>query len=225
MQPMWIWVVSGIVLVLIVLLYLKFIRVPSPRNDRYTSEALLTPALADLLHYLQTVFPSQAVLANVPLNRIVSIRRAANRRRARKALDTMRVNFAVCDKAGKATFVFDVEAYHKDDASVTQRGATQKNRILKSAGVRLIYIKDTTRSMPSPDEFRLQLSLASLSRSERAAHQVSVRQQLERRMAKSDKNFKPSGFKESEVMGMSKLMDLSPDSQVSALDPWAASRS
>jgi hypothetical protein len=224
MQPFWIWVVSGIVLALVLLLYLKFIRVPSPRDDRYSSEALLTPAQADLLYYLQTAFPGQAVLANVPLNKIVSIRRAANRHRARAALDTMQVNFAVCDSGGKAAYVFDVEAYRKGDASVAQREAVEKNRILKSAGVRLIYIKDTTRSMPPPDEFRLKLSLASLSRAQRAAHQVSVRQQLERRMAKSDKNFKPSGFKESEVMGMSKLMDLSPDSQHSALDPWAASR-
>ena len=225
MQPMWIWVVSGIVLVLVVLLYFKFIRAPSPRDDRYTSEALLTPAQADLLYYLQTAFPGQAVLANVPLNKIVSIRRAADRRRARALLDTMGVNFAVCDNGGKAAYVFDVEAYRKGDASVMQREAAEKNRILKSAGVRLIYIKDSTRSMPPTDEFRLQLSLASLSRSERAAHQVSVRQQMERRMAKSDQNFKPSGFKESEVMGMSKLMDLSPDSQHSTLAPWSASRS
>lgn len=225
MQSIWIWVVSVIVLALIVLLYLKFIRAPSPRNDRYTSEALLTPAQADLLYYLQTAFPGQAVLADVPLSKIVSIRRTANRRRAHEALNTMRVNFAVCDSGGKAAFVFDVEAHRKGDASVAQRDETAKDRILKSAGVRLIYIKDTTRSMPSPDEFRLKLSLASLSRSERAAHRASVRQQLERRIAKSDKNFKPSGFKESEVMGMSKLMDLSPDSQHGALDPWALSRS
>lgn len=59
MQPIWIWVVSGIVLVLLVLLYLKFIRAPSPRDDRYTSEALVTPAQADLLYYLQTAFPGR----------------------------------------------------------------------------------------------------------------------------------------------------------------------
>lgn len=225
MQAIWIWVVSGVVLALLVLLYLKFIRSPSPRGDRYTSEALLTPAQADLLYYLQTVFPGQAVLLNVPLSKIVSIRRASNRRRAREALDTMRVNFAVCDSRGKAAFVFDVEAYRAGDASAAQRDAATKNRILKSAGIRLIYIKDTTRGMPAPEEFRLQLSLASLSRSERAAQQVSVRQQLERRMAKADKDFKPSGFRESEVMGMSKLMGLGADSSHSALDPWARSRS
>lgn len=224
MQPIWIWVVSGIVLVLLVLLYLKFIRAPSPRDDRYTSEALVTPAQADLLYYLQTAFPGQAVLADIPLSKIVSIRRAANRRRAREALDTMRVNFAVCDNGGKASYVFDVEAYRKGDASVAQRDAVEKNRILKSAGVRLIYIKDTTRSMPSPEEFRLKLSLAALGRSERAAQQMSIRQELERRISKGDKNFQPSGFRESEVMGMSKLMDLNPDSQHSALDPWAVSR-
>ena len=224
MQPIWIWVVSGIVLVLLVLLYLKFIRAPSPRDDRYTSEALVTPAQADLLHYLQTAFPGQAVLANVPLSKIVSIRCAANRRRAREALDTMQVNFAVCDNGGKAAFVFDVEAYRNGDASAAQRDAMEKNRVLKSAGIRLIYIKDTRRSMPSPDEFRLKLSLAALSRSDRAAHQVSVRQQLERRMAKADKYFTPSEFKESEVMGISILMDLNSDSQHSALDPWATSR-
>ncbi|MDR3452243.1 MAG: DUF2726 domain-containing protein [Rhodoferax sp.] len=224
MQSIWIWVVPGIALVLVVLLYLKFMRAPSPRDDRYTSEALLTPAQADLLYYLQTAFPGQAVLANVPLSKIVSIRRAADRRRARQALDTMQVSFAVCNNGGKAAFVFDVEAYRKGDASVAQRDATEKNRILKSAGIRLIYIKDSTRGMPSPDEFRLKLSLAVLSRSDRAAHQVSVRQQLERRMAKADKDFKPSEFKESEVMGISRLMDLNPDSQNSPLDPWAASR-
>ena len=223
MQSMWIWAVPGIALVLAVLLYFKFMRAPSPRDDRYTSEALLTSAQADLLYYLQTAFPGQAVLANVPLNKIVSIRRAADRRRARQALDTMRVNFAVCDNAGKAAFVFDVEAYQKGEASVAQRDATEKNRILKSAGIRLIYIKDSTRSMPSPDEFRLKLSLAAVSHSDRAG-QISVRQQLERRMAKADKNFKPSGFKESEVMGISVLMDLGPDSQHGAMDFWAASR-
>lgn len=223
MQSIWNWVVPGIVLVLVVLLYLKFKRAPSPRDDRYTSEALLTPAQADLLYYLQTVFPGQAVLANVPLNKIVSIRRAADRRRARQVLDTLQVNFAVCDKGGKATFVFDVEAYRKGETGVAQRDATKKNRILKSAGIRMIYIKDTTRGMPSPDEFRLKLSLAALSRSDRAG-QISVRQQLEQRMAKADKNFKPSGFKESEVMGISVLMDLNPNSQHGALDPWATSR-
>ncbi|QDL36312.1 hypothetical protein [Rhodoferax sediminis] len=53
MQSIWSWALPGIVLVLVLvlvaLLYLKFVRAPSPRDDRYTSEALLTPAQADLL--------------------------------------------------------------------------------------------------------------------------------------------------------------------------------
>lgn len=231
MQSIWNWTVPGIllvlVLVLVALLYFKFMRAPSRGDDRFTPETLLTPAQADLLYYLQTAFPGQAVLANMPLNKIVSIRRAADRRRAQEALDTLQVNFAVCDNGGKASFVFDVEAYRNGDTNAAQRDAKEKNRILKSAGIRLIYIKETTRKMPSPDEFRLQLSLATLSRSDRAS-QISGYQQLERRVAKADKNFKPSGFKESEVMGISRLMDLSPDSQYSAhdpLDPWAGSRS
>ena len=224
MQSIWIWAVPAVALLLALLLYLKFMRAPSPRDDRYTSEALLTPAQADLLYYLQTAFPGQAVLANVALNKIVTVRRASARRRAQDVLDTLQVNFVVCDSGGKAAFVFDVEAYRTGEASVAQRTAEVKNRILKSAGIRLIYIKDTTRSMPSPEEFRMKLSLATLSRSERAAQQMSVRQELERRISKGDQNFQPSGFRESEVMGMSKLMGLNPDSQNSALDPWAVSR-
>lgn len=224
MQSIWIWAVPVVALLLAALLYFKFMRSSSPRDDRYTSEALLTPAQADLLYYLQTAFPGQAVLANVPLNRIVTIRRAASRHRAQGMLDSLQVNFAVCDKGGKAAFVFDVEAYRTAEASEAQRSETVKNRILKSAGIRLIYIKDSTRSLPSPEEFRMKLSLAALSRAERAAQQRSVRQELEQRISSGDKHFKPSGFRESEVMGMSRLMGLGPDSQNSALDPWATSR-
>lgn len=224
MQPVWIWAVPIVALLLAVLLYFKFMRTSSTRDDRYTSEALLTPAQADLLYYLQTAFPGQAVLANVPLNKIVTIRRAAARHRAQDQLDSLQVDFAVCDKGGKAAFVFDVEAYRTSDARLAQHSEAEKNRILKSAGVRLIYIKDTTRSMPTPEEFRMKLSLATLSRSERAAQQRSVRQELEINISRGDKNFKPSGFRESEVMGMSRLMGLGPDSQDSTLDPWAMSR-
>jgi hypothetical protein len=76
--------------------------------------------------------------------------------------------------------------------------------------------------MPSPDEFRLKLSLAALSRPDRSG-QISVRQQLEQRMAKADKNLKPSGFKKSQVMGISVLTDLNPNPENAALDPWATS--
>lgn len=224
MQPVWIWAVPIVALLLAALLYFKFMRPSSSRDDRYSSEALLTPAQAELLYYLQTAFPGQAVLANVPLNKIVTIRRAAARHRAQDTLDTLQVDFVVCEKGGKAAFVFDVEAYRTSEARQAQHSEAVKNRILKSAGIRLIYIKDSTRSMPSPEEFRMKLSLAALSRSERAAQQRSVRQELEINISRGDQNFKPSGFRESEVMGMSRLMNLDPDSQNSALDPWAISR-
>ncbi|WHZ13055.1 MAG: hypothetical protein OJF60_003496 [Burkholderiaceae bacterium] len=222
MESIWYWALPAVVLLLLLLvLYVRYMRAPAPRGDRYTSEALITPPQADLLYYLQSAFPGQPVLVDVPLRKMVSIRRADSRRRAEQALEAMKVNFAVCNDAGKVAFAFDIEAYRSGDASAAQREANEKHRILKSAGIRLIYVKDTVRKMPSAEDFRRKLSLSVYSSPGRAS-QVSVRQQLEERMAQADQDFRTTGFKESEVMGMSKLMGLQSATQDDPDDPWGA---
>ena len=126
-------------------------------------------------------------------------------------------DFVVCGENGKAAFVFDVEAYRAGDARSARQDALIKHRILKSAGIRLIYIKETSRKMPSPNEFRQKLSLAALV--PRVDPRQSALQDLEQRIARRDPDFKPSEFRESEVMGLSRLMGLNSYAS-GAVDPW-----
>lgn len=208
MNTIWIWIGLGALLVAAVLAYWRWgPRAPSS-DDRYAAEHLLTPAQAELLAYLQTVFPDQPVLAHVPLAKIASVRRAASRQRAKDRLTRFEADFVVCDENGKAAFVFDVEAYRTGDTRSAQQDSLVKNRILKSAGIRLIYIKRTTSKMPSPNDFRLKLSLAAL-----------VPRSEPRETARRDHDNQPSEFRESEVMGMSRLMGLN-GQPTGSVDPW-----
>jgi hypothetical protein len=109
-------------------------------------------------------------------------------------------------------FAFDVEQYHLSDAKAKNHQVKIKNRILKTAGVRFLFLKNSTHRMPSPNDFRRQLDLAALPRpkSQEGDHSAeSVRQQLESKFSQFDNLAFPStGFKESEVMGLSGLMGL-----------------
>lgn len=105
--------------------------------------------------------------------------------------------------------------------STAQHNAKVKNRILKSAGIRLVYIKGRSNQLPTPNEFRQKLSLAALAEAKEPSH--SPRQQLEEHLSRRDSEFQRSEFKESEVMGLSGLMGL--DSQLpDPFDPWRVSR-
>lgn len=235
MQFLWNWALPSIVLLLLALmLYVRSKRAPAEREGRYVSAFMVTPNQADLLCYLQTVFPGQAVIPNVPLSKIISIRQTANRHQALLTLDTMQVNYVVCDKAGKAAFVFEVEPFHIGESSEMQLDGVGKNRIFKSAGIRLIYIKDSTLNMPSPEEFRKKLSLVAVSLPERPseapANSVSVLRDLDERMAVARsgievteiKNSDVMEFKDSDVMGISRLMGLESDgANDNEIDPWA----
>lgn len=219
MNIIWIWAGVGALLLATLLAYWRRGQrgATSSNGDRYAAKALLTPAQAELMAYLQTAFPNQPVLAQVPLDKIVSVRRAASESRANARLASFEADFVVCDENCKAAFVFDVEAYRAGDARSAQQESLVKNRILKSAGIRLIYIKESSRKMPSPNDFRLKLSLAALvSRSEA---KDTARQQLEQRMASRVHEHQPSEFRESEVMGMSGLMGLHGRPGDEA-DPW-----
>lgn len=223
MQSIWMWVALGMVVVATALAYWKFVQIrPSgDTRDRYVAEALLTPAQTILLQYLQTAFPGQVVLSNVPMNHMVSVRQAADRWRAKEKLDLFQVDFVVCADNGKAAFAFDVEAYRTRSSSSAQQDAEVKNRILKSAGIRLVYIKGRSSQLPTPNEFRQKLSLAALAEPQEPRH--SIRQRLEQHLSRRDRDFQPSGFKESEVMGLSGLMGLG-SQQPEPSDPWRSSR-
>lgn len=193
--------------------YRRYFRKASGREDRYTPERILAPEQVAMLDYLRDTFPDQVVLPNVPLQSMLSVRRSADIQRAKQRLKSQKVDFVVCDTEGRAVFAFDVEQYHLSNAKAKAHQVKIKNRILKTAGVRFLFLKNSIHRMPTPNDFRRQLDLAALPRPKaqdgESNNGESVRQQLESKFSEFDTLVYPStGFKESEVMGLSGLMEL-----------------
>ncbi len=189
--------------------YRRFSRRASGLGDRYAPERVLTPEQAQMLDYLHQTFPGQVVLPNLMLSDMISVRRAADPRRAQERLRDQKVDFVVCDEESRPSFAFDVEQYHLSDAKAKAHLVKIKNRILKNAGVRFVFLKNNLRRMPSPADFRRQLNLAALPQpTSREDERQSMRQQLESKLSESDQLYPAPEFRESEIMGLSGLMDL-----------------
>ena len=182
----------------------------SGREDRYSPERLMTPEQAQMLDYLQDTFPGQVVLPNMMLKDMLTVRRASNRKRAEERLNEHKVDFVVCGEDGRPSFAFDVEQHHLSDARAKAHRVKMKNRILKTAGVRFVFLKNGIHRMPSPAEFRAQLNLAELPKPKpKEEGRESAMQQLESQFSGFDhQHSSHTGFRESEIMGMSGLMDL-----------------
>lgn len=213
MLPLWIAFLIALALVAAgIWIYRRYFRKVSGREDRYTPERIVSPEQVAMLDYLHDTFPDQVVLPNVALTDMLSVRRSADMRRAKDRLRTQKVDFVVCDKEGRAVFAFDVEQYHLSDAKAKNHLVKIKNRILKTAGIRFLFLKNSIHRMPSPDDFRRQLDLAALPRpkpQEATESPESVRAQLESKFSEFDTLVYPStGFRESEIMGLSGLMEL-----------------
>jgi len=186
----------------------------SGRDDRYTPERILTTEQVHMLDYLHDTFPGQVVLPNMLLKDMLSIRRASDRAKAEERLSKQRVDFVVCGEDGRPTFAFDIEQYHLSNAKAKAHQVKIKNRILKTAGVRFVFLKNGLHRMPSPSEFRKQLNLAALPQplpKEKGDSSESRRQQLESQLSEFDQVYPATGFRDSEVMGLSGLMDLDRD--------------
>lgn len=181
----------------------------SGRDDRYTPERILTPEQVHMLDYLRDTFPDQVVLPNMLLTDMLSVRRSSDHRRAQERLRHQRVDFVVCGEDGRPVFAFDIEQYHLSNAKLKSHQSKLKNRILKTAGVRFLFLKNGIHRMPSPADFRQQLNLAALPQPKaKEAQTESVRQQLESKFSEFDQLYPATGFRDSDVMGMSSLMSL-----------------
>lgn len=214
MMPLWIGFTLAMTLVALgVWIWSRYYMRPSGRDDRYAPERVLTPEQVTMLDYLQDTFPGQVVLPNVQLRDMLSVRRAADPAQARERLHKQKVDFLVCGEDGRAAFAFDVEQYHLSNAKAKAHQLKIKNRILKTAGVRFVFLKNGIHRMPSPAEFRAQLNLASLPRPKQVETppRDSVRQQLESRFSEFDTLYPATGFRDSEVLGLSGLMGLEGD--------------
>lgn len=186
-------------------------RASSGRDDRYMPERILTPEQAHMLDYLQDTFPGQVVLPNMQLRHMLAVRRAVDRQRAADRLKEFRVDFVVCGSDGRPSFAFDIEQYHLSDAEAKANKVVMKNRILKTAGVRFVFLKNGIHRMPSPADFRAQLNLAELPKPKSKEElRESALQQLESQFSGFDSQHSShnNGYRDSEVLGMSGLMDL-----------------
>lgn len=211
--------------------YRQFFNSPSSgRDDRYTPERILTPEQVSMLDYLHDTFPGQVVLPQVQLKNMLSIRRASDRKRAQRRLEQL-VDYVVCGEDGRPMFAFDIEQFHLSNAKAKNLEGKLKNRVLKTAGVRFLLLKNGIHRMPSPDEFRKQLDLAVLPQpAPRNANtsdenvNESVRQQLESKFSEFDQLSSNTGFRESEVMGFSGLMALSEEEEALRMSRQRPSR-
>lgn len=214
MLPLWITLsVAAVLAILGFVVYRRlFARSSSGRDDRYTPERILTPEQVAMLDYLRDTFPNQVVLPNMPLKDLLSVRRSTNTRRAKERLQQHKVDFVVCGADGRPQFAFDIEQFHLSNAKAKAHQVKLKNRILKTAGVRFLLLKNGIHRMPSPADFRQQLNLAALPQpAPREDQRESVRQQLDSKLSQFDQLYANSGFRDSEVMGMSSLMNLEDD--------------
>jgi hypothetical protein len=214
-------VLLGTLAILLVLLAWKFLaRKPKPRHHRYQPSVALTPLQFHTLQYLQAAFPDSAVLMQRPLHSLVSPRQVSGReeaQQAQQALNGLKVDFAVCDESGRPSYAFDLEA--PGTAVRFAQGpeqAAEKNRILKSAGLRLIQLKGTPSQWPAPAEFRLKLALAALQ----PVSQANEPEKYETTAGPPTQS-QASQFSQSSIMGMSVLMTLEGDEAETA---WRAAR-
>jgi Protein of unknown function (DUF2726) len=210
------WMVAFALLLLVLGLLLGFARWrsgrASGRGDRYTPERILLPEQEQMLDYLREAFPERVVLPNVRLRDMLSVRRAANRKLALERLASHSVDFVLCGPDGRPLYAFDVERYHLSNAKYHAHQLKLKDRILKTAGVRLVHLKNSSQRMPSPQDFRRQLNLVELPQPMTQAQRVdSVRQQLDSQLSSFDRNYPSSAYSVTEVMSLSQLMDLDQD--------------
>lgn len=213
------WTGIGIAAVLLVLcgwLYVRYFRQGDQgRDDRYSPERVLSVEQVAMLDYLQDTFPGHVVLPQVQLKHMLSVRRASNKERAQQRLDSQTVDFVVCGVDGKPNFAFDVEQYHLSNAEARAERVREKNRILRTAGVRFVLLKNGIHRMPSPADFRAQLNLAELPKPKPApkteVDRDSVMRELESQLSGFDHQYGQTGYRESEIMGLSNLMDLNDD--------------
>lgn len=211
MQPMWMFVALALAVAAVVGVwaYRRFGKPSSGRDDRYAPEPILTAEQVALLDYLRDTFPDQVALPNVALQDMLSVRRALDPQRAHQRLAPHRVDFVVCGPDGRPQFAFDIERYHLSDAKAKAHQTKIKNRILKTAGVRFLMLKDGIHRMPTPADFRQQLNLAALAQPKaKADRSENARQQLESKFSQFDQLYQSTGFRDSEVMDMNGLMGL-----------------
>lgn len=188
--------------------------------DRFGQTPAITERQVELLRYLQQAFGDGVVLYRPRLASFLAVRRTRDRLAAQQRLLEQQVDFLVCADDGKPLFAFEVDAFKDPAAGGPDRDASEKNRMLKSAGVRLVRLKGALASLPPPEILRMRLLAAQ--RTPVPAAEPTASDFKASGFASS--GFAASGFAHSRsadsgVMSLSALMAL-PDGE----DPWSGVR-
>ncbi|MBR6976570.1 MAG: DUF2726 domain-containing protein, partial [Ottowia sp.] len=135
--------------------------VASLRDNTYTLKEVITPPQKELLFYLEQAFQGQVVLFRPSLAQLVQIQQTDDRIRSQTLLDTIRVDYVVCNNEGKIRYAFDVRQRGAAADDPTQKKiVTVKQRVLRGVGVKLMGIQRSVSKMPPVSKFAHQLSMA-----------------------------------------------------------------
>lgn len=214
--PLWIGTGVAALVLLVFVLWLARRGRRSSTSFNYQSQSALSAQQMQCYQYLHAAFSEGAVLARVKLERLLSPRQTHDRDAARRALRGLRVDFAVCAENGKPIFAFDFAPQGNRTASSSDDAGREKNRVLKSAGVRLIRLKGAPANWPEPSEFRLKLALAALRPISPGGEGEAEEMPLFRSPASRPATQSP----ESSIMGMSVLMELDEEAEAA----WRTAR-
>lgn len=188
-------------------------------HDAFAQAPPMNEEQVKLLHYLQSAFPDGAVLFRPSLARFLAVRRTRNRLGVQQRLVERHVDFLICADDGKPFCAFEVDAFKQAGDAEIARLAAEKNRMLKSAGIRLIRLKGVIARWPAPEVLRERLM---------AVQRPAVGDS--RATSEAGSGFAPSSFghtefrpsrtlRDSDTMGLSTLMGV-PGKE----DPWSAVR-
>lgn len=189
--------------------------------DRFGQTAPINERQVELLRYLQQAFADGVVLFRPRLTSFLAVRRTRDRLGAQQRLAEQQVDFLVCADDGKPLFAFEVDAFKDGGQSLRDQEAAEKNRMLKSAGIRLIRLRGTLDNYPPPEILRMRLQAAQRTPVPAAAEPGASDFKAS---GFSASGFASSGFSHSRgadsgVMSLTGLMAL-PDDE----DPWSAVR-
>lgn len=167
--PAWSWLLptaAGAIIVLLLVWLLRLMHrsqsrkmqalAARPLGDSYRFAAMspITAEQVDLLQYLQQAFPDGAVLFRPRLGHFLSVRSGARRIEARERLHALRIDYLLCGEDGKPLYAFEIDMLRGQDEPEQQKVLVEKNRMLRSAGIRMIRFRGAVSSWPEPEKLR-----------------------------------------------------------------------
>ena len=234
MDMQWLWLAALLVLLLALGWLWSRKRATQPagslgEGDQFSAAPAISEAEMALLDYLVMAFPGRPVLFRSNLSNLVAVRKAQSRLGAQQWLSGHSIDYVVCNRDGVPVYAFELDALHENDEDA-ERDAIEKHRVLKTAGIRLVRLKRSTRDLPTPAEFRRLLRAVSKLTPKQEAEATAGATPPRRPVATSGtakQRLKESaaahaGFRDTVPLTMTGLMSLppAPDDE----DEWQATR-